>query len=180
MTLQRCEQITPLGELVVTRRDGRLCALAFRDCAARVERLLARHYGASAGRVTAAPADTLRHQIDAYFAGDLRALDAIAIDPPGTTFQRAVWQALRGVSPGTTMAYRDLARRLGAPAAVRAVGAAIGANPIWLVIPCHRIIGADGSLTGYAGGLERKRWLLAHEGGLLSPSMSDQKVMPWG
>jgi methylated-DNA-[protein]-cysteine S-methyltransferase len=99
-----------------------------------------------------------------YFAGDLDALADIPVNPGGTPFQRSVWSALRRVAPGQTVAYRDLARAIGAPAAVRAVGAANGANPIAIVIPCHRAIGADGSLTGYAGGLERKRWLLAHEG----------------
>jgi methylated-DNA-[protein]-cysteine S-methyltransferase len=164
MIWQRCVHHTPLGELLVTARDGRVSAMAFADCAQRVERLLARHYGTPLVGVVGAPPDALRHRLDAYFAGDLRALDAIAIDPPGTDFQRTVWQVLRAVPAGTTMTYRDVARHLGAPNAVRAVGAAIGANPIWLAIPCHRIIGADGSLTGYAGGLERKRWLLAHEG----------------
>src|SRR4029450_8150365 len=87
----------------------------------------------------------------------------LEIDPGGTPFQQAVWTALRRVPPGETTTYAALARAIGAPTAVRAVGAANGANPIWLIIPCHRAIGSDGRLVGYAGGLERKRWLLAHE-----------------
>jgi methylated-DNA-[protein]-cysteine S-methyltransferase len=107
----------------------------------------------------------LRRSLDAYFAGALDALDNVAIDPGGTPFQQSVWSALRRVPPGETTTYLALARTIGAPAAVRAVGAANGANPIWLVIPCHRAIGSDGRLVGYAGGLERKRWLLEHERG---------------
>jgi methylated-DNA-[protein]-cysteine S-methyltransferase len=103
----------------------------------------------------------------AYFAGDLRALDTLAIDPMGTPFQLRVWTALRSVPAGHTASYADIAKAIGAPSSTRAVGAANGANPIAIVVPCHRIIGASGSLVGYGGGLERKRWLLEHEGVLL-------------
>lgn len=106
-------------------------------------------------------------RLDAYFAGRLEALDTIPVAPDGTEFQRRVWGALREVRAGRTVSYGELARRLGDAGGVRAVGAANGANPIAVVIPCHRVIGADGSLVGYGGGLERKRWLLAHEGALL-------------
>ncbi|MCC6994868.1 MAG: methylated-DNA--[protein]-cysteine S-methyltransferase [Deltaproteobacteria bacterium] len=99
----------------------------------------------------------------AYFGGQLEALEGLLVDGEGTDFQRRVWAALRQIPAGTTQSYGDLARRIGSPAAVRAVGAANGRNPIGVVVPCHRVIGADGTLTGYAGGLERKRWLLAHE-----------------
>ncbi|TMA44133.1 MAG: methylated-DNA--[protein]-cysteine S-methyltransferase, partial [Deltaproteobacteria bacterium] len=88
----------------------------------------------------------------------------IRVDPGGTEFQRRVWGALRKVPPGRTVSYGELARAVGAPGAARAVGAANGSNPVGIVIPCHRVIGADGSLTGYAGGVERKEWLLGHEG----------------
>jgi methylated-DNA-[protein]-cysteine S-methyltransferase len=103
----------------------------------------------------------------AYFAGDLQALETLTVDPMGTPFQLRVWAALRAVAPGRTASYRDIANAIGAPTAMRAVGAANGANPIAIVVPCHRIIGAGGSLVGYGGGLQRKRWLLAHEGVLL-------------
>jgi methylated-DNA-[protein]-cysteine S-methyltransferase len=98
-----------------------------------------------------------------YFDGDIEAIDDIPTNGKGTEFQRAVWKALRTIPAGATMSYGALARQIGKPAAVRAVGLANGANPIAIVVPCHRVIGSDGSLTGYGGGLERKRWLLAHE-----------------
>jgi methylated-DNA-[protein]-cysteine S-methyltransferase len=103
----------------------------------------------------------------AYFAGDLQALDRLSVDPIGTTFQRRVWTALRTVKAGRTASYADIANTIGAPKSTRAVGAANGANPIAIVVPCHRIIGSGGSLVGYGGGLDRKRWLLEHEGVLL-------------
>ena len=103
----------------------------------------------------------------AYFAGDLQALETLTVDPMGTPFQLRVWTALRSVPAGRTASYSDIANAIGAPTATRAVGAANGANPIAIVVPCHRIIGSGGSLVGYGGGLERKRWLLEHEGVLL-------------
>ena len=98
-----------------------------------------------------------------YFDGDLAALDWIEVDTGGTTFQRSVWMQLRCISPGETASYHDVAAAIGAPSAVRAVGAANGANPVGIVIPCHRVIRSDGALGGYGGGLDRKRWLLDHE-----------------
>lgn len=98
-----------------------------------------------------------------YFSGNIEIIDALDVDGRGTPFQRRVWQALREVPPGTTATYGEIAVRVGRPRAVRAVGGANHVNPIGIVVPCHRIIGKDGSLTGYAGGLDRKRWLLAHE-----------------
>lgn len=102
-----------------------------------------------------------------YFAGDATALDGIPVDPEGTEFQLRVWKALRKIPSGRTMSYAELARRIGSPKAVRAVALCNARNPIALVVPCHRVIGSDGSLTGYGGGLDRKRWLLEHEGALL-------------
>lgn len=102
-------------------------------------------------------------ELQAYFDGRLRRFD-VALDAEGTPFQREVWRALRGIAPGATTSYGEIARRIGRPAAVRAVGAAVGRNPLAIVVPCHRVVGSDGSLTGYAGGLERKRALLALEG----------------
>lgn len=106
-----------------------------------------------------------RRQLDAYFAGERRRFD-LPLAAPGTDFQKSVWRALCGIEYGQTCSYRELAQRLGAPSAMRAVGAANGRNPIAIVVPCHRVIGADGSLTGYAGGLARKQQLLALEGAL--------------
>jgi len=99
----------------------------------------------------------------AYFAGDLAVIDRLPVRTGGTGFQRAVWQALRGIPCGTMVTYTELARRIGRPTAVRAVGHANGANPVGIVVPCHRVIGSGGSLTGYGGGIERKSWLLTHE-----------------
>jgi methylated-DNA-[protein]-cysteine S-methyltransferase len=98
-----------------------------------------------------------------YFDGEPAALDTIPVAFTGTPFQLQVWKALRSIAAGTTMSYGALAQRIGRPKAVRAVGLANGSNPIGLVVPCHRVVGSDGSLTGYGGGLPRKRWLLAHE-----------------
>jgi methylated-DNA-[protein]-cysteine S-methyltransferase len=155
---------TPIGEaILVWDADGALRAFDWSDHEARMRRLLARHYG-SATPVDAPVPSHLRKALDAYFAGDTRALDGIACATAGTPFQRKVWAALRDIPAGHTESYGELATRIGHPTAVRAVGLANGANPIGLIVPCHRVIGADGSLTGYGGGLERKRWLLEHEG----------------
>ncbi|MBO0756054.1 MAG: methylated-DNA--[protein]-cysteine S-methyltransferase, partial [Bradyrhizobiaceae bacterium] len=108
----------------------------------------------------------IKQALSAYFAGDLTAIDRIAVATRGTGFQRDVWAALRQIAPGTTLSYGALAKEIGHPKAVRAVGLANGANPIAIVIPCHRVIGADTSLTGYGGGIKRKRWLLNHEGAI--------------
>lgn len=107
-------------------------------------------------------------RIEAYFAGDVRALDAIPVSPGGTEFQRTVWRALRSIPAGSTRSYAELAAAIGRPTAPRAVGLANARNPVAIVIPCHRLVGSDAALTGYAGGLERKRWLLRHEGALRS------------
>ena len=158
---------TPAGEcLVVYDTDCRLRALEWRDFEARLQRLLARHWGPE-GRGyqlerSALPA-ALSRALDAYLEGDMHAVESLPIHTAGTPFQQSVWQALRRIPAGQTTSYGALAAHIGRPAAVRAVGLAVGANPVGIVVPCHRVIGADGSLTGYAGGLARKRWLLAHE-----------------
>ena len=156
---------TPIGEmLLVFDREGRLRALHWGDHEPRMMDLMRIDDGSGvtlkAGR---GPLDAIR-ELKAYFAGDLAALDRIECRSGGTVFQQAVWNALRVIPPGQTLSYGALAVRLGKPRAMRAVGHANGANPIPIVIPCHRLIGADGSLTGYGGGIERKRWLLTHEG----------------
>lgn len=103
-------------------------------------------------------------ELAAYFRGDLAALDRIPVNADGTRFQKQVWTALRTVPAGNTVSYQELAKQAGAPNAVRAVAACNARNPVAIVVPCHRVIGSDGSLTGYGGGLSRKRWLLDHEG----------------
>jgi methylated-DNA-[protein]-cysteine S-methyltransferase len=161
---------SPLGRmLVVSDTDRRLRALDWEDHEERMQRGLARIYGRAAVQLArgAAPAAT-RRALQRYFAGKLQAIDAIPVHSGGTAFQSNVWHALRTIPAGTTLSYGRLAVRLKCPLAVRAVGFANGSNPVSIVIPCHRLIGADGSLTGYGGGLERKRWLLEHEGVELS------------
>lgn len=155
---------TPIGEaLLVTDENGVLRAFDWSDHDLRLRRLLGLHYGALEPRAGAAPAE-VRRAFDAYFAGELRALEPLSWRTAGTAFQREVWAALCTIPAGETLSYGALAARIGRPKAVRAAGLANGANPVGVVVPCHRVIGADGSLTGYGGGLERKRWLLAHEG----------------
>lgn len=162
LTLERIT--TPVGEaLLVTDADGTVRALDFADFEDRMMRLLARHApGATLVQGRAHP--TARAAVQAYFGGDARALDGLVVKTGGTVFQRSVWAALRAIPAGETRSYGQLAAAVGSPKAVRAAGLANGQNPIAVIVPCHRVIGANGTLTGYAGGLERKRWLLAHEG----------------
>ncbi|HUN50535.1 MAG TPA: methylated-DNA--[protein]-cysteine S-methyltransferase [Candidatus Sulfotelmatobacter sp.] len=163
MRLHLDRTASPLGEiLLVTDDAGALRGLDFADHAARLHQLLRRQNGDYALDEAPAPATTHRALAD-YFAGDLDAIDALPIATGGTAFQRSVWQALRNIPAGATTSYGALATTLSHPRASRAVGLANGANPISIVLPCHRVIGADGSLTGYGGGLPRKRWLLEHE-----------------
>jgi methylated-DNA-[protein]-cysteine S-methyltransferase len=155
--------VAPIAKLlIVTDEDGALRALEFADHKARMNRMLRDHYGNEELHEGAAPPAILR-ALEAYFAGDLVALDDIQTATGGTPFQREVWQALRAIPAGVTKSYGQLAAEIGRAGASRAVGAANGANSIAIVVPCHRVIGANGTLTGYGGGLPRKRWLLDHE-----------------
>ncbi len=148
--------------LLLTDDQAQVRALDWEDRAASMHRLLRLHYGAV--RLEPKPAvSAARRAVEAYFEGDLAAIDGVAVATGGTPFQRAVWAALRTIPAGETASYGGLAARLGRPTAMRAVGMANGANPISVIVPCHRVIGANGSLTGYGGGVERKRWLLRHE-----------------
>jgi methylated-DNA-[protein]-cysteine S-methyltransferase len=163
LTLDRV--VTPVGEvLLVTDTDGAVRALDFAGYEARMHRLLARHCGGAPALVEGRAPAAVRRAVEAYFAGDLAALDELPVKTAGTAFQRSVWAALRAIPAGETRSYGQLAAAVGSPKAVRAAGLANGQNPIAVIVPCHRVIGANGTLTGYAGGLERKRWLLAHEG----------------
>ena len=168
MKIEIAEHSTPLGAVTAAWHEGTLCALTFSEYWPRTQATLARRLGGIECGAARDGAVRLWTRLDAYFTGDLHALDDVAVEPHGTEFQRRVWSALRRIPVGSTVSYAALATAIDAPSAVRAVGAANGANPIWLLIPCHRAIGANGSLTGYAGGLERKRWLLRHEGALLA------------
>ena len=164
LTLSRYD--APVGELlVVTDLGNILRALDFSDFEERMLTLLGRHYGTVVLSNGSAPA-RVTAALDAYFSGDLVALESLEIATGGSAFQRSVWAALRQIPAGETTGYGALAALLGNPGAARAVGLANGANPIGIVVPCHRVIGASGALTGYAGGVERKRWLLRHEGAI--------------
>jgi methylated-DNA-[protein]-cysteine S-methyltransferase len=158
---------TAIGRLaIVANRSGQLCAVGWTDGHSRMERHLRGHSSGRAATLipTSNPAG-LTTALGAYFAGDLRAIVGLPVAlAGGTEFQLRVWRALLEIPCGETRSYAKLAQRIGNPAAVRAVGLANGANPIGIVVPCHRVIGANGSLTGYGGGIERKRWLLEHEG----------------
>ena len=157
---------TPIGELIVVAdRQGRLRTVDWTDHEARMKRLLDRQYGKNGYSLTPErdPAG-LSSAMRRYFKGDNGIIGRLAVATAGTAFQRRVWRALRKIRSGTTITYAELARRIGRPKAVRAVGLANGQNPVSIVVPCHRVIGSDGSLTGYGGGLHRKAWLLKHEG----------------
>jgi methylated-DNA-[protein]-cysteine S-methyltransferase len=170
MTTTLCLRIdhleTPIGRLaIVADAEGRLRAAGFALGHARMDRLLRHIDGERA--VALEPVTNpggLTAALKAYFTGDLGAIDGLPVGADGTDFQRTVWRALRAIPCGETRSYGELARSIGNPSAVRAVGLANGANPVAIVVPCHRVIGADGSMTGYGGGVPRKRWLLAHEG----------------
>ena len=155
---------SPIGEILAVSRGSTLCALEFADCAEKMMRGIAARFG-DAVLAERDPA-RLGRVFRAYFAGDLAALDGVAVDGGGTSFQRREWRALRRIPAGKTVTYAMLAARLGIPKSIRAVARANALNPISIVVPCHRVIGADGSLRGYSGGLERKRWLLQHEGAI--------------
>lgn len=164
-TLQTERFDTPTGRmLLATDEQGLVHALDWEDHHERTERLLGRYYR----HVTLALREARRQSaakraLLAYFAGQLQAIDELRVATNGTAFQNQVWTALREIPSGKTLSYGGLAKAIGRPAAVRAVGLANGSNPIAIIVPCHRVIGADKSLTGYGGGLARKRWLLAHE-----------------
>lgn len=180
LTIERIN--TPIGEMVIVAdHDGNLRAADWADHETRMLRLLRLHYGA--GGFILGPEKNphgFADPITRYFAGDLAALDTLPVKTAGTAFQRTVWDALRDIPAGTTVTYAELAQQIGRPTAMRAVGLANGSNPAGVVVPCHRVIGANGSLTGYGGGIDRKRWLLNHEAKSLAVSTTvspDSPVM---
>jgi methylated-DNA-[protein]-cysteine S-methyltransferase len=162
LTLDRLA--TPIGTaLLVTDEAGYLRAFNWTDYEAHMRAWIGKHYPKAPLQEGEAPAG-VRGPFEAYFKGDARALDTVPWKASGTPFQLKVWETLCSIPAGETLSYRGLAERIGRPTAVRAVGLANGANPVAVVVPCHRVIGTNGSLTGYGGGLPRKEWLLAHEG----------------
>ena len=162
LTLDRLE--TPIGTaLIVTDGEGSLRAFNWTDYEPAMMTWIGRHYPRARLVQGRAPA-SVRGAFEAYFRGEAGALEAVPWKAAGTAFQLEVWEALCTIPAGETLSYAGLAERIGRPTAVRAVGLANGANPVAVVVPCHRVIGTNGSLTGYGGGLSRKRWLLDLEG----------------
>jgi methylated-DNA-[protein]-cysteine S-methyltransferase len=159
---------SPVGEMmVVLDQDGLLRALEWTDLTDRMTRLFSRQYrGQPINYRESGDGAHIRDALQAYFSGTLSALDNLETQVGGTLFQRTVWKALRTIPAGQTRSYRDIAVAIGNPKGVRAIGLANGANPIGIVVPCHRVIGINGTMTGYGGGLNRKEWLLRHEGAL--------------
>jgi methylated-DNA-[protein]-cysteine S-methyltransferase len=162
MTIEYAEIDSPLGELAIAANGSRVVALCFEGVWPKRRLALEARFAGAAFARTPDPAGALS-RLREYLDGDLHALDDVEVEPAGTPFQRSVWSALRRIPVGRTCSYAALAADVGRPAAVRAVGAANGANPVAIIVPCHRVIGSDGSLTGFGGGLPNKRWLLAHE-----------------
>ena len=161
--LQLAEIDSPVGRLAIAANEGRICLLHFGGMTNGARAALARWYPDSTVQAATDPGGAVK-TLRAYFDGDIKAIDAVQVEMHGTPFQQKVWAALRRIPVGTTLSYGRLAQLINEPSAVRAVGAANGANPVALIVPCHRVIGSNGTLTGYGGGLDRKRWLLEHEG----------------
>ena len=163
MRLRLERRPSPLGVMLVITEGEVLRVLDFHDYDDRMRTLLKRHYGEVSIEEGAAPR-SVGDALTAYFDGEIAAIDRIRTETGGSAFQRQVWAGLRTIPHGAAWSYGQLASALGRPGASRAVGLANGANPIAIVVPCHRVIGSNRSLTGYGGGLHRKRWLLRHEG----------------
>jgi methylated-DNA-[protein]-cysteine S-methyltransferase len=170
---------TPVGELhLLADHEGRLHALGWLDGHDRMANFVTAYRERHGSLADVDDPGGLTTALRAYFAGDLAAIAGLHVVFHGTEFQRTVWSALRTIPCGETRSYGELARQIGRSSAVRAVGLANGANPVGIVVPCHRVIGSNGTLTGYGGGLERKRWLLSHEGAL--PDRERALALPFG
>jgi methylated-DNA-[protein]-cysteine S-methyltransferase len=175
MTVVVTRMPSPLGEIVIATRGMSICVLEFADVWPRAVHRLKRAVPGAELRPGDDPAGVVP-RLEAYFRGDLGSLTDLRIEPRGTAFQQRVWSALRTIPPAHPITYRDLARRVGCPSGFRAVGAANGLNSLAIVVPCHRVVGADGRLCGYAGGLQRKQWLLDHEARHALPDWFDMAV----
>ncbi|HUJ51052.1 MAG TPA: methylated-DNA--[protein]-cysteine S-methyltransferase [Bryobacteraceae bacterium] len=165
MLLHYDEFNSPIGRILFVSDGEAVCALDFAGYESRMEALLSRRYGQVEFQRGSDPLG-LNQLLQRYFAGDLHAFEYTPVCSGGSAFQELVWKALRTIPVGKTWTYGQLAVRLRRPKAARAVGHANSLNPVAIIVPCHRVIGASSSLTGYAGGLERKQWLLRHEGAL--------------
>ncbi|HYL34870.1 MAG TPA: methylated-DNA--[protein]-cysteine S-methyltransferase [Bryobacteraceae bacterium] len=175
MILHYDEFRSPIGRILYVSDEDAVCALYFADYEDRLQASLARRFGNFTLRRGSDPLN-LKQRLGDYFKGDLHAFDRIQASTGGTPFQERVWTALREIPPGKTWSYGQLAARLDRPQAARAVGHANSLNPVSIILPCHRVIGASSALVGYGGGLERKQWLLRHEGALpLSLDLQDRR-----
>jgi len=161
MVQEHCWVETPLGTMYLSIHDGALREAAFVDTWARP--VVAPPEQGEDENALSTEGALVRDAVASYFGGDVEALDRIEIDPDGTDFQRAVWQAIREIPAGQTASYQQIAQAVGKPSAYRAVGTATGRNPVGIAVPCHRVVRSDGGLGGYGGGLHRKEWFLEHE-----------------
>jgi methylated-DNA-[protein]-cysteine S-methyltransferase len=175
MLLHYDEVSSPIGRILFASDGEAVCALDYAGYESRMAALIARHFGAVEFKRASDPL-ALKRLLKEYLSGNLHALDAVPVRTNGTTFQESVWKALRTIPAGETWSYGKLARELKHPQAARAVGHANSLNPVAIIVPCHRVTGASGSLTGYAGGLERKQWLLSHEGALSGDLLAKRAV----
>ena len=174
MLLHHDEFVSPIGRILFASDGEAVCMLDFAGYESRMEALLSRRYGRAEFQRGSDPLG-LKQLLQRYFAGDLHAFDSTPVRTEGSAFQELVWKALRTIPVGETRTYGQLAVRLRRPKAARAVGHANSLNPVAIIVPCHRVIGASSALTGYAGGLERKQWLLRHEGALSAGLALDQQ-----
>jgi O-6-methylguanine DNA methyltransferase len=167
MNFDYAEFESPIGRILFASNAGGICALDFAGYEKRMDALLTRRFGSYSFKRNSDPLN-LKARLRRYFDGDVQALEAESVNSNGSAFQEQVWRALRTIPAGATWTYGHLAAKLSRPNAARAVGHANSLNPVGIIVPCHRVIGASSALTGYAGGLERKQWLLRHEGALLA------------
>jgi len=175
MLLHYDEVSSPIGRILFASDGVAVCALDYAGYESRMASLIARHFGPVEVKRASDPL-ALKRLLNEYLSGNLHALDALAVRTNGSQFQESVWKALRTIPAGETWSYGKLARQLNHPQAARAVGHANSLNPVAIIVPCHRVTGASGSLTGYAGGLERKQWLLCHEGALSGDLLTQRAV----
>jgi methylated-DNA-[protein]-cysteine S-methyltransferase len=174
LSLDRIE--SPVGTILMVAHSTAMVALDFSDCTDRMLSYLRLRYR-DVDLVPCADPNGYSTRIRAYLDGDLHALDKMPVDAMGTEFQQRVWAALRTIPAGETRSYGDVAAAIGQPTACRAVGMANSRNPVAIVVPCHRVIGSNSKLTGYAGGIHRKRWLLSHEG--LTQNRINSVLLPY-
>ncbi len=157
---------TPIGDMILVARNGVVLLLEFEEVTGRIERQMKSRFKDFELQSASNPFG-ISAAVSDYFSGNLQAIDNLLADGSGTGFETRVWKELRNIPCGETISYGELAKRIGNTNAMRAVGLANGKNPIAVIVPCHRVIGKDGSMTGYGGGLHRKEWLLKHEHALL-------------